>query len=162
MMIKFVNKLWVELELVVRAGEVRVEGVPQTVAHARKKGEIQWPPIRHITVCSKHDCDFCLFGAWNCRCWRFVPPSTGIRGRHWSSYWSHLVSSWIAPACVCYITSFFNNAICFLISFSSLGFADCKNVMPVYIGDDRTDEDAFKVDTSATGRYAYLYLCSLR
>lgn len=60
-MIKFVNKLWVELELVVRAGEVRVEGVPQTVAHARKKGEIQWPPIRHITVCSKHDCDFvCL------------------------------------------------------------------------------------------------------
>ncbi|XP_042444600.1 probable trehalose-phosphate phosphatase 6 [Zingiber officinale] len=27
----------------------------------------------------------------------------------------------------------------------SLGYADRKNVMPVYIGDDRTDEDAFKV-----------------
>ncbi|XXG70684.1 hypothetical protein AAC387_Pa07g0113 [Persea americana] len=27
----------------------------------------------------------------------------------------------------------------------SLGFADCNNVFPVYIGDDRTDEDAFKV-----------------
>uniref|UniRef100_A0ACD6AKB7 Uncharacterized protein n=1 Tax=Avena sativa TaxID=4498 RepID=A0ACD6AKB7_AVESA len=27
----------------------------------------------------------------------------------------------------------------------SLGFADCSNVLPVYIGDDRTDEDAFKV-----------------
>ncbi|RYR65960.1 hypothetical protein Ahy_A03g011885 [Arachis hypogaea] len=26
----------------------------------------------------------------------------------------------------------------------SLGFADCSDVFPVYIGDDRTDEDAFK------------------
>jgi hypothetical protein len=27
----------------------------------------------------------------------------------------------------------------------SLGFADCADVLPVYIGDDRTDEDAFQV-----------------
>ncbi|KAG6504843.1 hypothetical protein ZIOFF_037191 [Zingiber officinale] len=27
----------------------------------------------------------------------------------------------------------------------SIGFANCNNVFPVYIGDDRTDEDAFKV-----------------
>ncbi|WVZ93047.1 hypothetical protein U9M48_039063 [Paspalum notatum var. saurae] len=27
----------------------------------------------------------------------------------------------------------------------SLGFSDCTHVLPVYIGDDRTDEDAFKV-----------------
>lgn len=27
----------------------------------------------------------------------------------------------------------------------SLGFANCTNVFPVYIGDDRTDEDAFKI-----------------
>jgi trehalose 6-phosphate phosphatase len=26
----------------------------------------------------------------------------------------------------------------------SLGYADCADVLPVYIGDDRTDEDAFK------------------
>ncbi|PIN00511.1 Trehalose-phosphatase [Handroanthus impetiginosus] len=27
----------------------------------------------------------------------------------------------------------------------SLGYAESSNVLPVYIGDDRTDEDAFKV-----------------
>jgi hypothetical protein len=28
---------------------------------------------------------------------------------------------------------------------AAAGFADCSSVLPVYIGDDRTDEDAFKV-----------------
>lgn len=27
----------------------------------------------------------------------------------------------------------------------TLGFSDSTNVLPLYIGDDRTDEDAFKV-----------------
>ncbi|CAL5369133.1 unnamed protein product [Camellia sinensis] len=27
----------------------------------------------------------------------------------------------------------------------SLGYANCSDVFPVYIGDDRTDENAFKV-----------------
>ncbi|TKW35894.2 hypothetical protein SEVIR_2G407600v4 [Setaria viridis] len=35
------------------------------------------------------------------------------------------------------------NALQFLLE--ALGFADSKNVFPIYIGDDRTDEDAFKV-----------------
>ncbi|KAA8538053.1 hypothetical protein F0562_027367 [Nyssa sinensis] len=35
------------------------------------------------------------------------------------------------------------NAIEFLLE--SLGYANAKDVLPVYIGDDRTDEDAFKV-----------------
>jgi hypothetical protein len=32
----------------------------------------------------------------------------------------------------------------------SLGFADCNDVLPVYIDDDRTDEDPFKVLISSS------------
>uniref|UniRef100_A0ACD5Y2Y8 Uncharacterized protein n=1 Tax=Avena sativa TaxID=4498 RepID=A0ACD5Y2Y8_AVESA len=34
----------------------------------------------------------------------------------------------------------------------SLGFAECSNVLPVYIGDDRTDEDAFRMLRQRTGQ----------
>ena len=33
------------------------------------------------------------------------------------------------------------------LRFDFAGFADSSDVLPVYIGDDRTDEDAFKVWT---------------
>lgn len=36
----------------------------------------------------------------------------------------------------------------------SLGLSDCENVIPIYIGDDRTDEDAFKVTISFSGSCA--------
>ncbi|MBA0834146.1 hypothetical protein Goarm_006526, partial [Gossypium armourianum] len=32
-----------------------------------------------------------------------------------------------------------------IIKCVSIGFANCTDVFPVYIGDDRTDEDAFKI-----------------
>jgi trehalose-6-phosphatase len=37
---------------------------------------------------------------------------------------------------------FFAVSVCLSLS---PGFANCSDVLPVYIGDDRTDEDAFKV-----------------
>lgn len=36
----------------------------------------------------------------------------------------------------------------------SLGLNDSENVIPIYIGDDRTDEDAFKVLASSQGTCA--------
>lgn len=36
-----------------------------------------------------------------------------------------------------YLTRHYNEII--------LGLSDCEDVLPIYIGDDRTDEDAFKV-----------------
>lgn len=35
----------------------------------------------------------------------------------------------------------------------SLGYANCTDVFPVYIGDDRTDEDAFKVSNASSIKY---------
>ncbi|CAA0838137.1 Probable trehalose-phosphate phosphatase H [Striga hermonthica] len=34
----------------------------------------------------------------------------------------------------------------------SLGYANCTDVFPIYIGDDRTDEDAFKVQVQVQGQ----------
>ncbi|VAI59251.1 unnamed protein product [Triticum turgidum subsp. durum] len=36
----------------------------------------------------------------------------------------------------------------------SLGLSDSEKVIPIYIGDDRTDEDAFKVPISFSGSCA--------
>lgn len=40
----------------------------------------------------------------------------------------------------------------------SIGFANCTDVFPVYIGDDRTDEDAFKVSNAQNQGQALLNL----
>lgn len=39
----------------------------------------------------------------------------------------------------------------------SLGLNDSENVIPIYIGDDRTDEDAFKVHIFS-GEHVVLYI----
>jgi len=41
----------------------------------------------------------------------------------------------------------------------SLGLNDSEDVIPIYIGDDRTDEDAFKVATSSQGELVRLCSC---
>jgi len=44
----------------------------------------------------------------------------------------------------------------------SLGLNDSENVIPIYIGDDRTDEDAFKVATSSERTSAVVHLSHAR
>lgn len=39
-----------------------------------------------------------------------------------------------------------SNLTCQSLFFLLLGYAETNDVFPVYIGDDRTDEDAFKVN----------------
>ncbi|CAL8126739.1 unnamed protein product [Prunus armeniaca] len=45
-------------------------------------------------------------------------------------------------------------AVTFLLE--SLGLSDCEDVLPIYIGDDRTDEDAFKVLREGNRGYGIL------
>ena len=47
-------------------------------------------------------------------------------------------------------------AVDFLLQ--SLGLNDPENVIPIYIGDDRTDEDAFKVAKFSPGSSAAVHL----
>lgn len=35
------------------------------------------------------------------------------------------------------------------------GLSDCEDVLPIYIGDDRTDEDAFKVKSGSVIRRCF-------
>lgn len=41
----------------------------------------------------------------------------------------------------------------------SLGLSNCDDVVPIYVGDDRTDEDAFKVNLANYHTYnTYKYI----
>lgn len=73
---------------------------------------------------------------------------TGIRGRLSCSYLSHLVRLTVPFGCLLDLWLFL------LSSFShkyltgnkrASGLNESDDVLPIYVGDDRTDEDAFKV-----------------
>lgn len=70
----------------------------------------------------------------------------------WEAY-SKAIHDWYVTNSSCCILQVFEirptikwnkgNALEYLLD--TLGFADSSDVLPIYIGDDRTDEDAFKV-----------------
>lgn len=89
-------------------------------------------------VCSTKSLESPLFGCWNICNPNFDNRKKCPKGSTPLDYFCSLIIIMVGQ----------NNIVLSLthyIKYSFLGFGNCTDVFPVYIGDDRTDEDAFKV-----------------